>query len=80
MRNLAGKFHVFEDGSKLEVLQVKLREVDNETKHFLTILITQSRSLPRKTIMTYEQFERQYGHLFPIEPKPRPPPLDEFEL
>lgn len=80
MRNLVGKSHVFDDGSILEVVQSKIREHDGEPKHFLTIMITQGRSLPRKMIITYEQFELQYGHLFPIEPKPRPPELDEFEL
>ena len=64
MKDYVGKSHTFPDGNKLEVIQAKTREIDNETQVFLTVMTYQGRSLPRKTVMTYKQFDAEFGHLF----------------
>lgn len=67
MRNYVGKSHTFPDGNRMEIIQSKVREIDNETQLFLTIMTYQGKSLPRKTVMTYKQFEDAFGHLFADE-------------
>jgi len=66
MSNLLGKSHTFDDGSKIEIIQVKQREDDNDGNiEVITYLVTQGEhSLPRKLLMPLKQFISTYGHLF----------------
>jgi hypothetical protein len=57
---LLGKSHTFEDGDKIEVVQVKRR--DNGP--WITYHVYQGPGIPRKLLMMAEEFDITYGHLF----------------
>ena len=60
---LLGKSYTFEDGDKIEVIQIKRRD----TGPWVTYHITQGPGIPRKMVMEAEEFNQNYGHLFGIE-------------
>lgn len=60
---LLGKSHTFEDGDKIEVVQVKRRD----TGPWITYHIYQGPGIPRKMVMMADEFNQTYGHLFGIE-------------
>jgi hypothetical protein len=64
MTDLVGKSFTFEDGSKIEVIQIKSREQNNEYHDVVTYHISQGRSLPRKLVMEKKIFMDNFGHLF----------------
>lgn len=57
---LVGRQYVFEDGDRLEVLQVKRRE----TGPWVTYCVYQGPGIPRKMVMHIDEFNVMYGHLF----------------
>jgi hypothetical protein len=57
---LLGKSHTFDDGDKIEVVQVKRR--DNGP--WITYHVHQGPGIPRKLTMTAREFDDLYGHLF----------------
>lgn len=57
---LLGKSHTFDDGDKIEVVQVKRR--DNGP--WITYHVYQGPGIPRKLLMMAEEFDITYGHLF----------------
>lgn len=63
---LLGKSYTFDDGSKIEVIQVKLTD-ENRGKFLVTYLISQGPNLPRKLVMGIDEFINSFGHLFNIE-------------
>lgn len=60
MSNLVGKSYTFEDGGRIEVIQIKPRE-DGLWVHYI---ISMNSSLPRKLVMQYKEFMNNYKHLF----------------
>ena len=58
---LVGRKHVFDDGDKIEVIQIKSRNAED---HLITIHITQGPGIPRKLVLSPTQFIDMYGHLF----------------
>ena len=58
---LVGKKHIFDDGDKIEVIQIKSRNADD---HLVTVHITQGPGIPRKLVLSPTQFIDMYGHLF----------------
>lgn len=61
---LVGKKHTFEDGMTIEVMQIKLKEVNEINQPFVTYHIYNSLSVPRKLTMTLTEFTNTFGHLF----------------
>ena len=57
---LLGKSYTFEDGDRIEVVQVKRRD----TGPWITYHIYQGPGIPRKLLMTAGEFDITYGHLF----------------
>lgn len=57
---LLGKSYTFEDGDRIEVVQVKRRD----TGPWITYHIYQGPGIPRKLLMTAAEFDVTYGHLF----------------
>ena len=57
---LLGKSYTFEDGDRIEVMQVKRRDLGP----WITYHIYQGPGIPRKLLMTAEEFDVTYGHLF----------------
>jgi hypothetical protein len=64
MSDLVGKSFTFEDGARIEVIQVKTREVNNVSSEYITYTVVTGNSLPRKLVMEINQFKDNYGHLF----------------
>ena len=62
--DLVGKKYNFDDGSTIEVIQVKNREIIGEAVPVVTYLIHQPNCLPRKLLMPYKEFISTFGHLF----------------
>lgn len=60
MHELVGKSYVFEDGDKIQVMQIKLRD-DGE---WVTYHVTQGPGVSRKLVMPLPEFMNNYGHLF----------------
>lgn len=61
--DLVGKSHTFPDGDSIKVMQIKLRDAD---QYWVTYHIQQGPGIPRKLVMTLEEFTNTYGHLFGI--------------
>jgi hypothetical protein len=59
--DLTGKFYQFEDGDKIEVIQVKQRSEEYFLVHYM---IYQGPGIPRKLVMESNEFMNTYGHLF----------------
>jgi hypothetical protein len=59
-QDLVGKIFTFDDGDSIEVIQVKRRD----TGPWVTYHIIQGSSIPRKMVMSLEEFMNTYGHLF----------------
>ena len=57
---LLGKSYTFEDGHRIEVVQIKRRD----TGPWITYHIYQGPGIPRKLLMTADEFDVTYGHLF----------------
>ena len=57
---LLGKSHTFDDGDKIEIVQVKRR--DNGP--WITYHVYQGPGIPRKLLMMADEFDVTYGHLF----------------
>ena len=57
---LMGKSYIFEDGGKIEVLQIKKRD----DGLWVTYQISMNDSLPRKLTMHRREFMDHYKHLF----------------
>jgi hypothetical protein len=55
-----GRSYQFEDGDKIEVVQVKRRD----DGPWITYHIHQGPGIPRKLTMTAMEFDDLYGHLF----------------
>jgi hypothetical protein len=64
MTDLVGKSFTFEDGSKIEVIQIKSREEHNSYIDVVTYHISQGNSVPRKLVMEKKIFLDNFGHLF----------------
>jgi len=58
---LVGRKYVFEDGDRIEIIQVKSR---NDEEHLITVHVTQGPGIPRKLVFTVPEFVEHYGHLF----------------
>ena len=61
MDNLVGKIHIFEDGSSIQVTQIKNRD---EGEQLVTHHVQQGPGIPRKLVMTMVEFVSTFGHLF----------------
>ena len=57
---LLGKSYTFEDGDRIEIVQVKRRDKGP----WITYHVYQGPGIPRKLLMTAEEFDVTYGHLF----------------
>jgi hypothetical protein len=57
---LLGKSYTFEDGDRIEIIQVKRRDQGP----WITYHVHQGPGIPRKLLMTADEFDVTYGHLF----------------
>ena len=59
---LIGRSYLFEDGSMIQIIQVKYRE----NVPWVTYHTSINSSLPRKLVMTEQEFLDNFGHLFGV--------------
>lgn len=63
MNDLIGKSYTFEDGDRITITQIKIRD---EGERWITYHVQQGPGIPRKLIMREAEFVDTYGHLFGI--------------
>jgi hypothetical protein len=61
MDNWVGKSYVFPDGDAITVMQIKVRDGNEE---WVTYQIQQGPGVPRKLVMKLYEFNNTYGYLF----------------
>ena len=62
---LVGQFYVFEDGNKIEVIQVKKTD-ENRGDYLVTYHVTHGPSIPQKLVLPVAEFLSYYSHLFDV--------------
>lgn len=62
-KELIGKFYVFDDGNRIDIIQVRRRD----DGPWVTYHVTQSNGIPRKLLLSLTEFVEHYGHLFSPE-------------
>ena len=60
---LIGKYYVFEDGNKIEIIQVKKTDEDRGD-YLVTYHVTHGPSIPQKLVLPVAEFLNYYSHLF----------------
>ena len=63
---LVGKSFTFEDGAKIEVIQVKDTDEDRGDK-LVTFHVTIGPGVHRKQVMAIREFMEYYSHLFDVD-------------
>jgi hypothetical protein len=58
---LVGRFYQFDDGDRIDVIQVKERNIEEQ---LITVHLKQGPGIPRKLVLSPLQFIDMYGHLF----------------
>ena len=62
---LVGQSYVFEDGNKIEVIQVKKTD-ENRGDYLVTYHVTHGHSIPQKLVLPVTEFLSYYSHLFDV--------------
>jgi hypothetical protein len=65
--DLIGKSYVFEDGNKIEIIQVKKTDEDRGD-YLVTYHVTRGPSIPQKLVLPVVEFLSYYSHLFDVTP------------
>lgn len=60
---LLGKTYTFEDGARIEVIQVKPTDEELGSER-VTYLTTRGNSIPQKFCIPVDEFIASFGHLF----------------
>ena len=60
---LVGQSYVFEDGNKIEIIQVKKTDEDRGA-YLVTYHVTRGSSIPQKLVLPVAEFLSYYSHLF----------------
>jgi len=63
--DLVGKYYTFEDGNKIEVIQVKKTDEDRGG-YLVTYHVTHGPSIPQKLVLPVKEFLSYYSHLFDV--------------
>lgn len=59
--DLIGKSYTFEDGNSITITQIKIRDGNEPWVTYQTI---SGPGIPRKFVMSLDEFNGHYGHLF----------------
>ena len=60
---LVGQSYVFEDGNKIEVIQVKKTD-ENRGDYLVTYHVSRGPNIPQKLVLPVAEFLSYYSHLF----------------
>jgi hypothetical protein len=61
--DLVGQSYVFEDGNKIEIIQVKKTDEDKGA-YLVTYHVTHGNGIPQKLVLPIKEFLSYYTHLF----------------
>ena len=61
---LVGQSYVFEDGNKIEVIQVKTDE--DRGDYLVTYHVSRGPNIPQKLVLPLAEFLSYYSHLFDV--------------
>ena len=64
--DLVGKFYIFDDGNKIEIIQVKKTD-ENRGDYLVTYHVTHGPSIPQKLVLPVAEFLGYYSHLFNLD-------------
>ena len=64
--DLVGQYYIFEDGNKIQVIQVKKTDEDKGS-YLVTYHVTHGNSLPQKLVLPIAEFLSYYSHLFNLD-------------
>ena len=62
---LVGQSYVFEDGNKIEVMQVKKTD-ENRGDYLVTYHVSRGPNIPQKLVLPVAEFLSYYSHLFDV--------------
>ncbi len=62
---LVGQSYVFEDGNKIEVIQVKKTD-ENRGDYLVTYHVSRGPNIPQKLVLPVAEFLSYYSHLFDV--------------
>ena len=62
---LVGQSYVFEDGNKIEVIQVKKTDEDRGD-YLVTYHVSRGPNIPQKLVLPLAEFLSYYSHLFDV--------------
>lgn len=62
--DLVGKSYVFDDGNSITITQIKIR---NGNEPWVTYQTLSGPGIPRRYVMTLQEFNEHYGHLFGLK-------------
>jgi hypothetical protein len=63
---LVGQSYVFEDGNKIEIIQVKKTDEDRGS-YLVTYHVTRGPNIPQKLVLPIAEFISYYSHLFNLD-------------
>ena len=63
--SLVGQSYVFEDGNKIEIIQVKKTD-ENRGEYLVTYHVSRGPNLPQKLVLPVAEFLSYYSHLFDV--------------
>ena len=63
---LVGQFYVFEDGNKIEIIQVKKTDEDRGD-YLVTYHVSRGPNIPQKLVLPVKEFLSYYSHLFDVD-------------
>lgn len=66
--DLVGKYYAFEDGNRIDIIQVKKTDEDRGD-YLVTYHVTRGPSIPQKLVLPIAEFLSYYSHLFEAEPE-----------
>ena len=62
---LVGQSYIFEDGNKIEVIQVKKTD-ENRGDYLVTYHVSRGPNIPQKLVLPVAEFLSYYSHLFDV--------------
>ena len=62
---LVGQSYVFEDGNRIEVIQVKKTD-ENRGDYLVTYHVSRGPNIPQKLVLPVTEFLSYYSHLFDV--------------
>jgi hypothetical protein len=70
LHQFINKPYIFTDGVELKIIQIKTRDEDIE---WVTYNSTHPGALPRKSVVTVNEFIENFGHLYGLKEIPKQP-------